>query len=59
MKDGDNPLVFTSRLMTTAMPIAYFIEYQYGMRNFSYHHFQAGIQIPVKFLTPRYDSHKD
>jgi hypothetical protein len=59
MKDGDNPLVFTTRLMTATTPIAYFIEYQYGMRNFSYHHFQAGIQIPVKFLTPKYGNHKD
>jgi hypothetical protein len=53
MNDGDSPLVFTSRLMTVATLVAYFFEYRYGMRNFSYHHFQAGIQIPVKILTPK------
>ena len=51
MANGDEPLVFSSKLIFTP-PLMYFVEYQYGMRNYPFHHIRAGVQIALPRLTP-------
>jgi hypothetical protein len=57
MDDGDNPLVFTSRLtfVPVSSAIDYFAEYQRGIHDYPYHHFQVGLLISIITLTPKYD----
>jgi hypothetical protein len=55
MNNGDAPLVYTAQICFKQSAVKYFAEYQYGIRDFPYHHFQVGITIPLSPLTPKYE----
>jgi hypothetical protein len=54
MGNGDAPLVYSTRLTFKQPGFNLFIQYQYGIFDFPYHHIQAGISIRLPGLTPRY-----
>lgn len=54
MKNGDNPLVYSSKLIFKQDNFNMFAQYQYGIKDFPYHHIQAGISFTLFKLTPRY-----
>lgn len=54
MHDGDNPLVYTSNLIIKCTSMNYFIQYQYGIRDYPYHHILLGLSTSISRLTPHY-----
>jgi hypothetical protein len=54
MKNGDAPLVYTSRLWVCRSPVRGFAEYQYGINDFPYHHLRLGLAFRLPILTPRW-----
>ena len=54
MRNGDNPLVYSSKLLFKTNVIDYHLMYQYGITDFPYHHILAGISIRLQKLTPNY-----
>ena len=53
MKNGDAPLVYSSKLTFKMSKLRAFAQYQYGITDFPYHHFQAGVSFYFPKLTPR------
>lgn len=51
---GDRPVVCFTRLGFKSEKINYYIQYQYGMRDFPYHQVRVGIRFESKKLTPEY-----
>jgi len=51
---GDKPVVGFTKLTFKGEKNKYYIQYQYGMRDFPYHQLRAGIQFTSKKLTPVY-----
>lgn len=54
MNNGDHPLIYSSQLTHKYKIIEFFCQYQYGIRDFPYHHVRLGINVSVKVLTPNY-----
>ena len=54
MNNGDRPLVFSSKLRFRQPNFNIFLQYQYGINDFPYHHIQAGVSFSLSSLTPRY-----
>jgi hypothetical protein len=54
MNNGDHPMVFSSQLTQKNKRINFFGQYQYGIRDFPYHHIRLGFFIPIEALTPDY-----
>ena len=54
MNNGDHPMVFSSQLTHKNKRINFFGQYQYGIRDFPYHHIRLGFLIPIEALTPDY-----
>jgi hypothetical protein len=54
MNNGDHPMVFSSQLTQKNKRINFFGQYQYGIRDFPYHHIRLGFFIPIETLTPDY-----
>jgi hypothetical protein len=54
MNNGDHPMVFSSQLTQKNKRINFFGQYQYGIRDFPYHHVRLGFLIPIEALTPDY-----
>jgi len=54
MKNGDKPLVFSSKLHFKQPKFKVFAQYQYGIKDFPYHNIQAGVAFWLEKLTPRY-----
>lgn len=50
IKNGDSPLVYSSLLRLKQARINIFAQYQYGIRDFPYHHIQAGVSLPLEKL---------
>jgi len=53
-RNGDNPLVYASKLVFKTNSVKYHLMYQYGIKDFPYHHILAGLSIGLKKLTPNY-----
>ena len=51
---GDRPLVYTSKINYTNKKNKYFIQYQYGIKDFPYHHLSVGTALELDKLTPHY-----
>ncbi len=54
MNNGDKPLVYSSKLIYKQPNINIFVQYQYGIKDFPYHHIQAGVAFTLSRLTPVY-----
>jgi len=54
MGNGDSPLVFSSKFRFKRERIDFFVQYQYGIRDFPFHHIQAGVAFRLATLTPRF-----
>jgi hypothetical protein len=54
MKNGDTPCVITSRFTFKRPASVYFVEYQRGLRDFPYQHFQVGLRLIIPRLTPKF-----
>ena len=54
IRNGDNPLIYSSKIKYKTKKINYIVMYQYGIKDFPYHHIQAGISIELDKLTPNY-----
>ena len=52
---GSDPLIYRSKLSLKTSRLNYHLMYQYGIRDFPYHHIQGGISIELQKLTPRYN----
>jgi hypothetical protein len=55
MNNGDAPLIYIAQICFKRFVVNYFAEYQYGIRDFPYHHLQVGVTVPLSLLTPKYD----
>ncbi|MDR2840105.1 MAG: hypothetical protein LBV75_02410, partial [Paludibacter sp.] len=55
MKNGDQPLVFTSKLNGKLKNFRLFLQYKYGITDWNYHQLQAGVSFDLKKLTPKYN----
>lgn len=51
---GDAPLVFATKITYIAEYMNYFIQYQYGIKDFPYQQIRVGISFPLESLTPKY-----
>lgn len=51
---GDAPLVYATKFSLMGKKINYFIQYQYGIKDFPYHQMRVGISFPIEILTPKY-----
>lgn len=51
---GDRPLVYTGKLNYQAKKTKYYLQYQYGIKDFPYHHLAVGTEINLEKLTPHY-----
>ncbi|MDD3079786.1 MAG: hypothetical protein PHH37_11895 [Paludibacter sp.] len=51
---GDAPMVYTSKFIIPTYYMNYFVQYQYGIKDFPYQQFRFGISFPVEKLTPKY-----
>ncbi|GHT13672.1 hypothetical protein AGMMS4956_10220 [Bacteroidia bacterium] len=54
MGNGDTPLVYTTQWVWKGSRISYLVEYQYGIKDFPYHHIAAGVMLSIPALTPSY-----
>lgn len=54
MHNGDAPLVYSSKLIFKQPLFRVFAQYQYGIKDFPYHHVQAGVAVELDRLTPKY-----
>ena len=54
MNNGDDPLVYSSKLLFKTKQINYILMYQYGIRDFPYHHIQLGFSLKLPELTSKY-----
>jgi hypothetical protein len=54
MNNGDKPLVYRSKLNIKQAKFNIFAQYQYGIKDFPYHHVQAGFSFILENLTPKY-----
>lgn len=54
MNNGDAPLVFSSGLTFKQPKFNIFVQYQYGINDFPYHHIQTGLALKLSTLTPKY-----
>ncbi|MBK7027754.1 MAG: hypothetical protein IPH45_00380 [Bacteroidales bacterium] len=48
MNNGDHPMVFSSQLTHKNKRINFFGQYQYGIRDFPYHHIRLGLLYQLK-----------
>lgn len=51
---GDAPLVYATKFILSESYMDYFLQYQYGIKDFPYHQIRAGISFPIEKLTPKY-----
>ena len=51
---GDMPMVYAAKFSIMTYKIDYFVQYQYGFRDFPYHQLRAGISFPIGKLTPTF-----
>lgn len=51
---GDRPLVYTGKVNFQTKRTKYFIQYQYGIKDFPYHHLALGTELNLEKLTPNY-----
>jgi len=51
---GDNPLVYSIKLIHKINNTGIFVQYQYGIRDYPYHQIRMGINFEIPFLTPSY-----
>ena len=54
MHNGDTPLVYAMKLTFKQPRFRIFAQYQYGIRDYPYHHLQVGAAVELDKLTPRY-----
>jgi len=54
MNNGDAPLVYSSKLNFKQTKFDIFVQYQYGINDFPYHHIQTGFVLKLSKLTPKY-----
>lgn len=54
MNNGDHPIVYSFQLSQKNRKINFFGQYQYGIRDYPYHHIRLGINISLKAITPAY-----
>jgi hypothetical protein len=54
MNNGDKPLVYSSKLNIKRPKFNIFAQYQYGIKDFPYHHIQTGFSLCLEALTPEY-----
>lgn len=50
----DAPLVYTTKILRNYTNINYFLEYQYGIRDFPYRQIKCGITFSISKLTPKW-----
>jgi len=58
IKNGDNPLVYSAKLIGKYKIFSFFVQYKYGIRDWNYHQLQAGFSVGIQKLTPKYKMHK-
>jgi hypothetical protein len=51
---GDNPLVYSIKIIQNINEIKVFGQYQYGIRDYPYHQLRVGFTFEIPFLTPSY-----
>lgn len=51
---GDRPVVLFTKINLKTDKIKYYLQYQYGLRDFPYHQLRVGLQFESKKLTPHY-----
>ncbi|HRZ95976.1 MAG TPA: hypothetical protein P5084_00355 [Paludibacter sp.] len=51
---GDAPLVYAAKFTWSEPYMDYFLQFQYGIKDFPYHQIRAGISFPIEKLTPKY-----
>lgn len=51
---GDSPLVYHLKLKYTNKNSDYYIQYQYGIKDFPYYQMRVGIAFRIKALTPKF-----
>jgi len=54
INNGDHPMVYSSQLTQKNKRIDFLGQYQYGIRDFPYHHIRLGFLISIETLTPNY-----
>ena len=52
MRNGDNPLIYSSKIGYKTNHVNFHLMYQYGINDFPYHRIQAGFSIGLQKLTP-------
>ena len=52
MRNGDNPLVYSSKIALKAKQMSYYLMYQYGIRDFPYHHIRVGFTLKLPEIMP-------
>lgn len=51
---GDAPLIYATKFIYKLKNIDYFIQYQYGIKDFPYHQIRLGLSFGINKLTPHY-----
>lgn len=54
MKNGDAPLIYSSKITNKHSKFGIFANYKYGIHDYPYHNIEIGITIPLAKLTPKY-----
>jgi hypothetical protein len=52
--NGDNPLVFSTKLTGKIKIFSVYFQYKYGIRDWRYHQLQVGCAVQIPKLTPKY-----
>lgn len=55
MRNGDAPLVYSTKLNLSLRHLDIFVRYQYGITDFPFHHLQLGVSMQFAVLTPKYN----
>lgn len=51
---GDAPLVYAAKITKMTKTINYFVQYQYGIKDFPYNQIRAGVSFTLGKLTPKW-----
>lgn len=51
---GDAPLVYAAKITKMTKTINYFVQYQYGIKDFPYNQIRVGISFTLEKLTPKW-----
>ena len=52
LKNGDAPVVYNAKFVYKQPTCHFYVRYQYGIKDYPYHHIQAGVVLLLAKLTP-------